>query len=277
MNYELFEKALAHIRKQWPDARPAFGLICGSGWSDVASAFEGIGSLDYAGIPGLGATGVAGHAGKLVRARVKGKELMIFQGRRHFYEGEGWTPVALPVFLLKSLGASALVLTNAAGGVRKDLKPGDLMVIDDHINLFGTNPLIGPHNPAWGPRFPDQTSVYNPELRALAVRVAKSAGIALAHGVYLASSGPTYETPAEIRAYRSLGADAVGMSTVPEASLANAAGMKVLGISCITNYAAGISPTGLTHEEVTATTQATMPLMRTLLQSIFEEMAHAQS
>lgn len=277
MNHELLEKALAHVKDQWPDARPSFGLICGSGWSEVAGAFESLGSLDYSGIPGLGATGVVGHAGKLVRARVQGRELFIFQGRRHFYEGEGWTPVALPVFLLKRLGASKVVLTNAAGGVRKDLKPGDLMLIDDHINLFGANPLVGPHNPVWGPRFPDQTAVYDPKLRTLAERAAKASGVALAHGVYLASSGPTYETPAEIRTYRGLGADAVGMSTVPEASLANAAGLRVLGISCITNYAAGISLTALTHEEVTATTQATMPVMRTLLKRILEEMAHDES
>ena len=276
MNHEFFEKALAQVKKQWPDARPRYGLICGSGWSDVAGAFETLGSLDYAAIPGLGATGVAGHAGKLVRARVLGKELLIFQGRRHFYEGEGWTPVALPIYLLKKLGVAALVLTNAAGGVRKDLKPGDLMLIEDHINLFGSHPLIGPHNPVWGPRFPDQTTVYDRKLRELAELAAKKEKMTLARGVYLASSGPTYETPAEIRAWRTLGADAVGMSTVPEAMLANAAGIRVLGISCITNYAAGISPTGLTHEEVTATTKAVMPLMKNLLKRIFEELAHAE-
>ena len=276
MNYDMLEKARSFVAASWPKAKPVCGLVCGSGWSDVVSAFTVRESLSYDQVPGLGTPGVVGHAGRLVWGELAGIETFVFQGRRHWYEGEGWTPIALPVYVLKKLGASMVVVTNAAGGIRKDLKPGDLMILDDHINFLGANPLIGPHQPVWGPRFPDQSQVYDAKLRAAADRAGKAAGIGLAHGVYLASSGPTYETPAEIRACRSIGADAVGMSTVPEALLAHAAGLRVLGISCITNFAAGISPTGLSHEEVTATTQATMPRMKSLVTALWKEMVHAQ-
>jgi len=274
IDYSLLDNAYELIRGRWPEARPSCGLVCGSGWSDVISAFDVKDSLDYEEIPGLGATGVAGHAGKLVWGVNAGIETLIFRGRRHFYEGEGWTPVILPVYLLKKMGAGTIVLTNAAGGVKDGFKPGDLMLIEDHINNMGS-PLIGPHNEIWGPRFPDQTEVYDTGLRALAEKAAAGAEVNLKKGVYLASSGPAYETPAEIRAFRTLGADAVGMSTVPEAMLANAAGLRVAAFSCITNFAAGISSTALTHEEVTETTQQTMPRMRALLLKFWEEMSHA--
>lgn len=273
IRYDVLDCAWQTVRQRWPTAKPACGLICGSGWSDVVAAFETRDVLEYAKIPGLGAPGVVGHAGKLVWGQLAGIETFIFQGRRHYYEGEGWTPVALPVYLLKKFGAQALVLTNAAGGIRSDLKPGDLMLIADHINNIGS-PLLGPHNIVWGPRFPDQTTVYDTALRAAADRASKAAGVPLKSGVYLASPGPAYETPAEIRAYRTLGADAVGMSTVPEAQLANAAGMRVLAISCITNFAAGISPTPLTHEEVTATTQSVMPKMTKLIAALWKELSN---
>ncbi|MFH0953539.1 MAG: purine-nucleoside phosphorylase [Verrucomicrobiota bacterium] len=275
MDYSLLEKASAAVSRHWPDARPSRGLICGSGWSDVVSAFEVKDSLDYAQIPGLGRPGVEGHLGRLAWGRSAGQETFIFQGRRHYYEGEGWTPVAVPLFLLKQLGASVVVLTNAAGGIRKDLKTGDLMVIDDHINLMGSNPLIGPHHDVWGPRCVDQTCVYDAKLRALADKAGRAAGVKLADGMYAALPGPSYETPAEIRALRALGADAVGMSTVPEAMLARGAGIRVLGLSCITNLAAGISPTPLNHDEVTAATKAAMPRMKSLLIEIWKELAHA--
>lgn len=274
IDHPALDEAVAFIKKQWPAAKPACGLICGSGWSDVVSVFRERGALPFDKIPGLGTPGVVGHAGRLVWGEYEGLETLVFQGRRHFYEGKGWTPVALPVYVLRKLGARIVVLTNAAGGIRSDLKPGDLMLLDDHINNLGS-PLIGPHNQTWGPRFPDQTAVYDPALRDLARRAAKAAGVEVKSGVYLASSGPAYETPAEIRVYRTIGADAVGMSTVPEAQLANAAGMRVLAISCITNYAAGISPTALTHEEVTATTQSVMPKMTKLFASLWKELSHA--
>ena len=274
MDHGILEKALKYVKNHWPKAKPSYGLICGSGWSDVVAAFRAKESIGYDQIPGLGSPGVVGHAGRLVWATNKGHETLIFQGRRHWYEGEGWTPVAIPIYLLKHMGVSTLVVTNAAGGIRKDLKPGDLMLLEDHINLIGNNALIGTHNQVWGPRFPDQSCVYDVKLRQLAEKAAKKAHVNLKHGVYLAASGPAYETPAEIRAYRILGADAVGMSTVPEALLAHAAGLRVMGLSCITNVAAGITKEPLSHEGVTSATKATMPKMKALLSELWKGLSH---
>ncbi len=274
MNYELLEQAAAFLKGRWPDAKPTHGLILGSGWSEVVETFEIKDTVEYGDIPGLGKAGVVGHAGKLSWATGPGLETFIFQGRRHYYEGIGWTPIAIPIYVLKQLGAQTLVLTNAAGGARDDMKPGDLMIIADHFNNFGANPLLGEHNPVWGPRFADQSHVYDPGLIEQLKRAGESAGVPLTTGVYLASTGPTYETPAEVRAYKRIGADAVGMSTVPEAMLANAAGLKVAGLSCITNLAAGISKADLSHEEVTDTTKQTMPRMKKVLEAFWKEMAH---
>ncbi len=271
----ILEKAAKYVRGKWKKAAPEAGLILGSGWGDVVDGFHAIEAIDYAKIPGLGKTGVVGHSGRLVWAEYAGMETFIFQGRRHFYEGIGWTAPVLPVYLLKQFGVSRVLLTNAAGGIRADLIPGKLMIIDDHINWMGTNPLIGPHNPVWGPRFPDQSTVYDAGLRKLLEKAGKKTKIDLAHGVYLAGSGPAYETPSEIRAYRTLGADAVGMSTVPEAMVARAAGITVAGLSCITNCAAGISKNPLTHEEVTETTQVTMPKMKALILQYWKELSDA--
>jgi purine-nucleoside phosphorylase len=187
-------------------------------------------------------------------------ELFIFQGRRHWYEGIGWTPVILPVYLLHALGADTVLLTNAAGGIRPDLSPGSLMVIEDHINMLGSNPLIGPHNPKLGTRFPDQSEVYNRQLRQKLMTAGADAS-----GVYIATMGPTFETPAEIKLFSAMGADAVGMSTVPEAIVANALDMHVAGLSCICNWAAGISPVKLTHEDVNETAAKTMPRMKKII------------
>ena len=265
--------ALSFVQARWPNVKPRLGLILGSGWSEVVESFQIADAIPYEDIPGLGKTGVVGHAGRLVLAEASGVETLIFQGRRHFYEGVGWTPIALPVFLLKALGAQAVMVTNAAGGVRADLKPGSLMIIDDHINFLGANPLIGAHDAVWGPRFPDQSEVYNTKLRRLLAQAGSAAGETLPHGVYLADSGPTYESPAEIRAFRTLGADAVGMSTVPEALLANAAGLKVVGLSCITNLAAGISKQALSHEEVTEATRNAMARMKSIVLGFWKEVA----
>lgn len=273
MDRKQLDQALSFIRSRWPKARPTLGLILGSGWSEVVESFTIKDAIPYEEIPGLGKTGVVGHAGRLVLAESSGIETLIFQGRRHFYEGVGWTPIALPVFLIKSLGAKAVMVTNAAGGVRADLKPGSLMIIDDHINFLGANPLIGAHDPVWGPRFPDQSEVYNTKLRKLLAQAGTAAGETLPHGVYLADSGPTYESPAEIRAFRTLGADAVGMSTVPEALLANAAGLKVVGLSCITNLAAGISKQALSHEEVTESTKQAMARMKAVVLGFWKEVS----
>ena len=274
MNHDVLERAAATVRERWPDCVPAAGMILGSGWS---SAAESLGVRDE--IPfeevGLGRPGVVGHAGRLARIASHGREALVFQGRRHFYEGEGWTPVALPVYVLRALGAPIVLLTNAAGGIREEIGPGELMIINDHINLIHGHPLIGPHDPFWGDRFPDQSAVYDAGLRDRLAAAAGRAGHPIHRGIYLAGSGPTYETPAEIRAYRALGADAVGMSTVPEAMLAHATGMRVVALSCITNYAAGIGAGTLSHDDVTRAARAAMPRMRAVLAAFWEDLAHA--
>jgi purine-nucleoside phosphorylase len=274
MNIQTLEQAAETIRARFNNPKPKAGLILGSGWGDVLSSFRIIDTVPYEDIPGLGKTGVVGHSGRLILAEAAGITTLIFQGRRHYYEGEGWTPVAVPVYVLKQLGVEWVLLTNAAGGVRGDLKPGSLMILSDHINNMGANPLIGPHHACWGPRFPDLSNAYDLPMRAALKRAAMSCGLGVGEGVYFASSGPFYETPAEIKAYRTLGADAVGMSTVPEALLANAAGLRVAGLSCITNSAAGISAHPLSHEEVTETSKQTMPKMIAMISSFWKEMAN---
>lgn len=277
INREKLEAAADAVTAKFPNAKPPCGLILGSGWGDVVSSFSILGEMPYSEIPSLGKTGVVGHAGKLLWAESRGIQTFIFQGRRHYYEGEGWTPVAIPPFILKSFGVETAILTNAAGGIRADLKPGWLMIIRDHINFIGTNPLIGPHNPDWGPRFPDQSHVYDAKLRHILHHAGAVARVPMAEGVYLAGSGPLYETPAEIKMYRTLGADAVGMSTVPEAMLLSAAGIRVGAISCITNLASGISPTPLSHEEVTEATKAAMPRMTSVIAELWKELANEKN
>lgn len=274
MKVEVLEQAVGALREKWPDARPVAGLILGSGWSDVVDAFDIKDSVGYGSVPGLGHPGVAGHAGRLVLAEASSIEVLIFQGRRHFYEGIGWTPIALPVYVLKSMGAKTVLLTNAAGGIQDGMRPGDLMILKDHINFMGANPFTGEHHAIWGPRFPDQTLVYDSELRTVLATAAASQGETITEGVYLAGSGPIYETPAEIQAFKIFGADAVGMSTVPEAQLAHAAGMRVVALSCITNLAAGISPRKLTHEEVTNTTKAAMERMKAVVLAYMEGLSN---
>lgn len=265
MDYGLLDQTVEAVREAWPDARPRAGLILGSGWGEVVDAFSVRDRLSYASLPALGCTAVEGHAGKLAWCEAAGVETFAFCGRRHTYEGEGWTPIAAPIYMLRMLDADAVVLTNAAGGIRADLVPGDLMLISDHINLLPSNPLVGPHAEIWGARFVDQSCVYDADLRRHFELAAEARGLTLKQGVYLAASGPAYETPAEVRAYERLGADAVGMSTVPEATLANAAGLRVVGLSCIANPAAGMGDAPLSHEEVAATAAAAVPGMKALL------------
>ncbi len=266
-------EAASYIERELDGFLPACGLILGSGWSDVADAFEIRNVISYDDIPGLGATGVVGHAGRLVAGELHGVPSLVFQGRRHYYEGEGWTPVAIPVFTMIRLKVRYLLATNAAGGLRADLQPGHLMVIRDHINGMGSNPLIGPHIDAFGPRFPDLSHAYDLELIKALKQAAQASGQTVADGVYYAGSGPFYETPSEIKAYRTLGADAVGMSTVPEVMLAHAGGIRTAGLSCITNLAAGISPTPLSHEEVTETTRQSMARMKDLIIAYWKELS----
>jgi purine-nucleoside phosphorylase len=249
------EEAVRSIRKERGDA-PRVGLVLGSGLGAFAERLRNRRVIPFREIPHFPvSTGVVGHAGGLVLGAVGRTSVVVMSGRVHFYEGRPMSDVVFPVRVLVRLGVGAVVLTNAAGGVRPTFRPGDLMLITDHINAFGTNPLIGPNDDAIGPRFPDMSRVYDTELRKLAKETARSLRIPLREGVYLGNSGPSYETPAEIRAYRSIGADAVGMSTVPEAIALNHAGVRVIGISTITNMAAGILAKPLDHSEVLATTK----------------------
>lgn len=265
MDTDRIMAAAGLIRDRFPAFRPRLALVMGSGWRDVASAFRVRHALEYASIPELGAPQVEGHGGQLLMAELYGLSLLVFAGRRHGYEGAGWEPVAFPVCLAKVMGAEGIVLTNSAGGINTGFKVGTVMLIRDHINLMGTHPLIGPHHPFWGARFADMTTVYDPDYGGRFIRAASQAGVCLEQGVYLAVTGPSYETPAEIKAFRALGADAVGMSTVPEAILAHAAGLKVAGLSCITNAAAGQGQ-ALSHDEVLAGARAVVPKLTLLLQ-----------
>ncbi len=249
------DAAVAAIRRR-SGMSPAVGLVLGSGLGAFANDLKERTAIPYGEIPHFPAsTGVVGHAGELVLGRVGQTPVAVLSGRIHFYEGRSMPEVVFPARVLARLGARAVVLTNAAGGVRLSFRPGDLMLIRDHINAFGAHPLIGPNEDGLGPRFPDMSAVYDPKLRRIARETARRLRVPLCEGVYLGNPGPSYETPAEIRAYRRLGADAVGMSTVPEAIALRHAGVAVLGISTITNMAAGILKKPLDHEEVLETTR----------------------
>ena len=230
--------------------RPAIGMVLGSGLGDFADTLEDAVRIPYSDIPNFPVPTAPGHAGALVFGRKQGKEVVVLQGRIHFYEGLPQQVITLPVRVLAALGIRTLVLTNAAGGVNLDFGPGSLMLISDHINYSGANPLIGPNLDSFGPRFPDVSDLYSKALRCRVKEAASAAGIRLCEGVYMMFSGPNYETPAEVRMAKIVGADAVGMSTVPEALVAGHSGMEVLGISCITNIAAGLSDQKLDHSEV---------------------------
>ena len=261
------------LHHNWGDIKPHTCLICGSGWGEIVEGLSPVSSISYDQIEGMGQTTVEGHKGNLWLAKPEGKEVLIFQGRRHFYEGAGWEPVIFPVLLAHELGIRSVVLTNAAGGIGEDLEAGDLMVISDHLNFMGSNPLIGevPHPQI--PRFPDQSKVYNPYLKDEIHHAAKVIGEDIKEGIYLALTGPTFETPAEIRAFAKLGADAVGMSTVPEAMVANGLGMGVAAISCISNLAAGRSTDALSHEDVQQISEQVLPKMTSLLAHLLPALA----
>lgn len=230
--------------------RPQLGLILGSGLGFFAEdRLEVAFNLPYERIEGLPVSTVPGHAGRFVCGELDGKRVICMQGRFHFYEGYSLQQVTLPVRLMHAAGVHTLIATNAAGGINRGYVPGDFMLLEDHINFLGTNPLIGDRGEA-GARFPDMSCVYDTDLRARLKRWSDRRELPLHEGVYLATTGPSFETPAEIRAFAALGADAVGMSTVPEAIVARQLGLRMLGISCITNAAAGLSEGPLTHEEV---------------------------
>ncbi len=229
-------------------------MVLGSGLGFLADEVQGK-NLDYSKIKGFPRPTVEGHGGKMVLSNINGKNVLFFQGRFHYYEGYSMKEVVIFPRIAKLLGGKLYLVTNAAGGINPDFKPGDLMVIEDHLNLMGTNPLIGKNYDMFGPRFPDMTEAYNPEMRKLMFEIGDKLGIELKSGVYAALTGPSYETPAEIKMLQTLGADAVGMSTVPEVIAARHSGLKVVGVSCITNLAAGVSKNPLSHEEVLETTE----------------------
>lgn len=250
------ESILTSLQSQLGGLRPKVGLVLGSGLNFFAeTAIADPRAVPYESLEGFPRSTVEGHAGRFVGGTVGSVPVLCMQGRFHFYEGYDLAQVTLPIRLMARLGVEVLILTNAAGGINADFTPGDLMLIEDHINFIGGNPLRGPNDDRFGPRFPDMTEAWDGELRSLALEVAAEQQTALRRGVYLAVSGPSFETPAEIRAFRALGADAVGMSTVPECIVARHAGMRVAGFSCITNAAAGLNEQPLTHEEVAETAQ----------------------
>jgi len=251
---QIIEEAAAYIASQ-TSLRPELGLILGSGLGVIGDEMEEAVTIPYGNIPHFPVSTVEGHAGELVVGKLEGRAVALMRGRFHMYEGYEPERTALPVRVMKQLGARTLFVTNAAGGINLDFASGNLMLISDHINLTGRNPLVGPNDSALGPRFPDMSEAYSRRLRQIAKETAAELGVPLREGVYVGLLGPNYETPAEIRMLRALGADAVGMSTVSEVIVARHAGMEVLGISCITNMAAGILDQPLSHEEVMETTE----------------------
>jgi len=229
---------------------PKIGMILGSGLGALADEIQNPVKIKYHEIPAFQQSSIDGHVGQLVIGKLQGQDVLIMQGRIHYYEGYPIQEIVFPIKVMKKLGIEKLIITNAAGGVNESFEVGNLMLISDHINFMNTNPLIGKNDNTLGTRFPDMSEVYDKSLLEHAKRCADKLGIKVVQGVYVANCGPSYETPAEVRMLRTLGADAVGMSTVPEAIVANYCGMRVMGISCITNFAAGIKDVKLSHEEV---------------------------
>ena len=257
-------KAAAEYISSRVSIKPTIGLVLGSGLGGYADTLEDPVRIPYSDIP------IPGHSGALVFGKKCGQEVVVLQGRIHYYEGLPQQEITLPIRVLCALGVKTVVLTNACGGVNLDFNPGDLMLISDHINYSGANPLIGPNMDEFGPRFPDMSDLYTASIREKIKAKAAEAGIPLREGVYAMYSGPCYETPAEIRMFRVLGADTVGMSTVPEAIVAGHCGMQVVGVSCITNMAAGVLPVKLNHAEVTETANRVREVFQKLVDVIVE-------
>jgi purine-nucleoside phosphorylase len=252
--------------------RPSIAVVLGSGLGDFAQSLEGAVSMPYDQLPHWPVSRVPGHEGRLAVGKARGRTIAALAGRCHAYEGYDLSTVTFAVRVLGVLGVRTLILTNAAGGINTGFAKGALMVIDDHLNLIGDNPLTGPNDDRFGPRFPDMSDVYSPRMREIADRAARDLGLVLSHGVYAALLGPSYETPAEIRYLRTVGADAVGMSTVPEAIVARHMAIEVLGISCITNMAAGVRPERLSHAEVMDTGRRVRGQFIALLEGIIGQL-----
>lgn len=272
MNQEL-ERTFESIKKKI-SFQPEAALILGSGLGNFAETVKIVETLDYKDIEGFPVSTVPGHKGRFIFGYVDDVPMVIMQGRVHYYEGYSMKEVTLPIRLMKLMGAKLLFLTNASGGVNTSYQAGDFMLMSDHISTFIPSPLIGANEEDLGPRFPDMSDVYRKEIREIIRRVAKEEGIPLQEGVYVQLTGPAYETPAEIRMVRALGADAVGMSTVCEAIVANHMGMAVCGISCITNMASGILPQPLSHKEVQETADRVAPLFERLVKKSLTAVYH---
>jgi purine-nucleoside phosphorylase len=251
---EKLNAAQTYIRRKVNNL-PELGIILGSGLGGFAQIIEDKVTIPYGDIPSFPVSTVEGHKGQLVFGKVQGKSIVAMQGRFHYYEGYNMKKVTFPVRVMQALGIKGLIVTNAAGGINSAFNPGDLILIKDHINMMGDNPLRGANLSDFGPRFPDMSQAYDPEWRKKALALAQEMGISSQEGIYAAMSGPSYESPAEIRFLRTIGADLVGMSTAPEVIVANHGGMRVLGISCVTNMAAGILDQRLSHAEVMETAE----------------------
>ena len=263
--------AAEHVSGRLRIERPVAAIILGSGLGGLASRLTETARVPFAEIPGFPSATVAGHAGVLLAGLLAGHPVLALAGRFHMYEGHAAARAAFPTRLLHALGARTLIVSNAAGGIRRSLNPGDLMLIRDHLNFMFQNPLLGP-NGAGEPRFPDMSAPYDAHLGELAQEVARANGIALAEGVYCGLLGPTYETPAEVRMLAFMGADAVGMSTVPEVIVARALGMRVLGVSCVTNMACGLTTQPITHAEVIETTARAAAQFERLITGVVERL-----
>lgn len=268
---QTLQPALQMLAARLPEP-PEVALVLGSGLGTLADAIEAGFTLGYGEIPGMPLSGVAGHAGRFCFGQLAGRAVVAMQGRVHLYEGYSADQAVFGVRLMLRLGAKTLLVSNAAGGIRADLRPGTLMVIEDHLNLTGHNCLLGPNDSALGPRFPDMSAAYDPALIACALRLGASQALPVARGVYAGLLGPNYETPAEIRMLRTLGADAVGMSTVLEVIAARHMGARVLGVSCVTNPAAGLGSGSLSHAEVEHTARASQEHFGRLIQGVVAEL-----
>ncbi|NQU62922.1 MAG: purine-nucleoside phosphorylase [SAR324 cluster bacterium] len=246
------DETVSFVEKQWSD-RPEIAVVLGSGLGPLAEAIENQVRIPYAEVPNFAVSTVSGHAGELICGSLQGRRVICMNGRVHYYEGYTFAEITFPIKLFKRLGVKTLILTNAVGGIKTSFAAGDLMIVSDHLNLMGSNPLMGANNDTLGPRFPDMSEIYSRRLQELARKTGKELGLDLKTGVFAALTGPSYETPAEVRMLSILGADAVGMSVVPEAIIGNHMGLEILAISCVTNVAAGIRDQKLSHAEVQET------------------------
>ena len=269
--FDKVQTTAAWLRQRY-GAAPEIAVVLGSGLGEFTTALSEAVACAYTDIPHWPASAVVGHSGELVVGTIAGKRVAALSGRVHYYEGHPLQTVTFGMRAIAAFGVRSVILTNAAGGINVGFKPGTLMLIEDHINFLGSNPLMGPNDDRFGPRFPDMSEVYSKRLREIAVAAAERVGVPLARGIYVAVHGPSYETPAEIRAFRTLGADAVGMSTVPEAIVARHMGLDVLGISCISNAAAGVLPQPLVHDEVMAVARRVRGEVSALLEAIVERL-----